>query len=1776
MLPLQLASLNPLLPEVAPPSEIPLQPGPGSKSLFGRISIFFNPLKSIFNIWSRITHLFYPTPIVTPRPIVATPIQPQVEPQIAPQIEPQEEAPQQAPVASPVRQSRAVQEAAAMQIAQEATRANMRHWIVRTESLLNASPELEAPSQNPEAALERLSQVLGWRQASMAEYGPLIGQLDPAKQQALTEWNNSYNQLLKNCENDPGKRGPINHAAGCYTDLLNLPNQADATPLRYAGAFGKKQSMLQSLLLALPSIVYEQGPIAEELPRFLIDAVLQGAIGSPEALFSYGFDVLFNHLLETNPEVELPPSVESALKFLQPFLPNPKRESPLWTSIKSKLPLWIKGQGKDPIQQGLLCSLLELIPDSQATLRDECIVLLEKAAEGSRAPNRAACIAQWKPFLMRKVLTASALNFPISFFETLNGEAEDELSNKIQEIDPSLAALMTGQISSHGSYWLEWGYDRVKETYSLEIYASGAALTDLNYPRKGDDPIWPISLSNISLKTAAEKELISNLLKSMSKTTAITKHWQLPQENFAPLTASELFGKDGFVDQLKQKGAILKDEDATVIRQKDATFSPLDMASHYHAPLVTPHALRYQALKKALLEAVGPFTERIEDEPPRLVIPGGEQGLASLQLFEDASGLLHTWAQREKVSAKELREITAFEEQLAQVRQAHAAEADPSEQSLGVILDKCLESLAPAEGQTSFFTEYRDLLIFALGKDADGIEDGFGVSPAEYFVDLLSKRAAEIEKRPRSASIKRPVPATVNTFEQGWIRQGLQSPVVRTLWTIFCFLKRVKSLFSLGSIGLLPEVVRWVTPKFMHMKGMMSKGWIGLLPEALYTAGTYVVPKAAQDKIHAVYHSLYTALVSALRKQVFKFLFPKLENREFVSQMHEAVKPVLAHIPGVRLRPSKPFTLPTSALFSRLEGMDLFDMSKEVGGVEYSLINPNQQPEILQTLFSFFPTIDPLNQENSVCWFEGYEKQPVEGSRATILVTYAENGEEKHCKFVLECKNSAYQLLGMQDGEKIVYLASPEASKKWCAVYGASWAHFCPASSMRLLVDGETGHPMRCYMTSLDFHFALTQTADGWSSESATYPGFMIAKEQTVPLGLILENEAGEKKLILPQITLPHQILYAKVDPLLGILGSFAQSQAPFHKTDANLFHYTLTEGHYTSTDPFAMAHLLLFYQAHQKNEEFYQAGQDLLGMRLPKNLEMELLPLQFTSEPRAQQLYADLLAKIESDRFEYAAKGWIGSRLPNQVAQVVSTLNSLRTLARDSSEQLVDPVFHQIYTRYKRFLHLNRDQLGAALGWPKAVTLLQTDALALHLLPKNVAARARGLELSIGISSTWQDLGISTVRKMASMPTWSLFLLPIINQAIVSQSAFSRIASPAGMLVPSGLAGHACRAVSCFRTPGEITLSEQTLKIVSRQMHAVEGAKEFSQDGLVAYFLTYLAMTQGKFGNTSKQQIIEKLQAAQYAPEQHPTEKQLTKLLVTAGTNSGRFSIFKRLRNGTTFCKKLFKREIPAPQTRQNASLDTLNDLIAFKKAQPIMQRVESCGIATLSMIGTFYMLWTTSQILLASTVDCISPVVSTFTASDYNPSEEHTKMCANMVLSVAFTLFGTASAKKCVPTIMHYPLAALKNRMPTENPIKGPVKKFNRLTGLNLTKSALMTMAQVTLLMMQMQAVMAYVTPKEPAHPDYMLQHYPVPTVITSSLPEMDPFTIAAHLVGALPLIKMAYQAAQMMFIMQGLSVETIRKPRTVEPEIRIEELPEIGLERKEPPIPFVLEVD
>lgn len=1622
-------------PQLPPPAQTRFH------ALFGRFSKnFVNPLKSVLDTWFTHSRFFSPAPLANPRPIIAAPIEVEFE------IE--EEAPEQPAIPdAPIRQSRAVQQAAAMQIAQEAARANVRDWILRTESLLNASPELASPHQDPETALEKLSQMMSWRQTSIADYGPLLGQLDPAKQGDLAKWNDSYNQLLTKCETTPHDIGPLEHAESYFNALLNLPSQADTARLHYAGAFGTKQSMLQSLLLALPASVYEQGPVAEELPTFLIDAVRQGAIGSPEALFSYGFDILFNHLLENNPNVNLPPSVESALKFLQPLLPNPQRNSPLWDLIKPKLPAWIRGQGKDPVQQGLLCSLLELIPDSQALLRDECITLLEKVAEGSHASNRAACLAKWKPFLMRKVLSTSALSFPLSLFETLNGDAENELSSRMQGIDPNFAALMTGQLSSHGEYWLKWGYDRVKETYSLTIYASGAALTQPDYPRNDAGLIWPISLSGISLKTTAEKELIANLLQSMSKTTALTKNWQLPQENFAPLTATDLFGKNGFVDQMCKQGAALNDNETTSIPQKDATFNALDMVSHYHAPLSKPSLLRYQALKQTLLEAVAPFTEKIENEPPRLVIPNETQGTAALQLFEDSVQLLHMWAEREQLSEKELREITAFQEQLSQVRQARTIAIDPSEQSLGLVLDKCLESLAPAEGQLHFLTEYRDLLIFALGKDSDGLEEGLEVSPAEHFVNLLTKRAKELETRPQVASIRRPAAQSVNTFEPGWIRQALQSPVVRTFWIIFCFLKRVKSLFSLGYVGVLPEVVRWVTPKFMHMRGMISKGWIGLLPETLYTVGTYVVPQEIQEKLYAVYQSLYTSLVRALRKQAFKFLFPKLENNEIVTQLHAAIRPILAHIPGAKFAPSKPF-------------------------------------------------------------------------------------------------------VGMQDGVDVVYLASSEASKNWCGIYGAAWTHFCPASSMRLLINGETGHPIRCSMTSLNCDFTLTQTADGWSAESVTHPGFKIAKEQTVPLGLVLENADGAKKLLLPQATLPHQMLYAKVDPFLGLLSSIAQSHPSLHKNDNALFDYTFADGRWTSSDPFALVHLLLFYAAHQKDEEFYQVGQDLLRMELPKTLEMELLPLQFKSNPRAQKLYADLLAKLDTG-FETERKGWIGLRLPNQVAKVVSALNAYRTLASAASEQLGDPVFYQIYARYENFLHLNKEQLGAALGWPKAITSLHTDALALHALPKTIAARARGLKLSKGISSRWQDLGISAARKMASTPTCALFLLPFVNQLLVSQSAMSRVLIPAGAMIPSGLESRACRALGCFRAPGEVDLSEQTLRAVSSQMLPVIQMHDFSQDELAMYFLTYLATIQGQFGNANKQQMLGQLQAAQYAP-QSSTGKQLTKLLVIAGTNSTRLSIFESLRKGSKFCRNLFRKNQPVART--TPARETLDTLVAFKKAQTIMERVVSCTAATVSMIGTFYALSVASQAILASTAYCISPVVSTFTASDYDVSEKHTAMCASMVLSVAFTLIGTAPAKKCASIIVEKPLKALKACMPESNLPR------NTLT---VTTNTLMTVAQVTLLMLQMQAIMASVNPRDP---DPKESAYPVPTVISAQ--EMDPFTLAGHLVGALPLIKMAYQVAQFMFILQGQGVETIRAPRTDQPEIIIEEI--------DPLHPIALEVD
>lgn len=717
---------------------------------------------------------------------------------------------------------------------------------MRTESLLNQVSNRMDPHEDPASAQEHLRTLIGWRQASITQYPQLVGlHINPGQQDALTCIEKSYDDLGTAAERDEYRGNPVfvTHAMHYYDSIRELPQKQAGTLVRYGGAFGKKQFLPQLFLSAgqqAADSILGRSPI----PEFIQDAIKHDAFGSVEALLSHGFDILISRLLRTKDvDAALLAKFDSTLEYLKPFLPDSERRSFLTT----KLPYALQGMGDDPIQQGHLLTLLDLIPNSRAALRDTCIDEIEKLAQmlpEARRAHRPICLLQWKALFVKK----AASQLPLSLIENINGMLEETLSPLLEGVHSSIAELITGHLFSYGTYWLEIGYDHKEHpqegTYFVKIYASGTAMTERDYPRNGDRPLWPIHITGIPSDFPS---VMQPWLKKMSETTALTKGWTLPKKDSAPLTASALFGPDGLIAYLQRRGGMIVNDPSDTLPPQNALFSQADLVSHYCHATANPSYLRYHALRKALLQVCAPFAQAPASEappgaPPFLALPEGQAGDQALNLLQTATDALYTAAQQGNIDAQGLREIAAFQRQLDLNREAREAQKalnmphlNHPDETLGVLVDRFLQAYCPTEEQlVHLFKNYSPLLEF-LFEDARFIN---------ALIDRAGQLLTERQAAPDQARAQEKVSPYIPRHQRGWIGQTLNSFIVQGIITFF---------------------------------------------SALHTVAATITPNAIQIELR----EFSSSVMDTLREQLFNYLFPKLKEQGFIKSVQKALKEVL-------------------------------------------------------------------------------------------------------------------------------------------------------------------------------------------------------------------------------------------------------------------------------------------------------------------------------------------------------------------------------------------------------------------------------------------------------------------------------------------------------------------------------------------------------------------------------------------------------------------------------------------------------------------------------------------------------------------------------------------------------------------------------------------------------------------------------------------------------------------------------------------------------------------
>lgn len=764
---------------------------------------------------------------------------------------------------------------------------------VRTHSLLNAaSKEITPPFRSATSTFARLRALMEWRQTStLTDYSNLFGlNAEPEKLQALKEWDASYESLRLGCqEHRKSDLAEKTHAQATLASIMALSQQGanSKSVVRYAGSFGKKQTFIQALL----SKAHANKELNIELPAFMADAIEQGVMDSPEEILSYGIDLALKHLLDHQPEESLE-KFNAALEFLQPFLPNPERNSPTWDTLKHKLPTWMSRRINDTVQQGALSLFLDLIPDS--TLRDHCVDLVEKLAAGQQAENREVFLLEWKKQLVQTALS----NLPVNSAKNLNSELEEGISSMLRGIHDVVDQQVSSTLFTYGTYWFEWSY-HPENQYSLTIYASGSALTNASYPMGPSGLIWPLCITQIK-----DPQTLLPILTNLSETTALTNGWKKQSDkSLQPLTASEIFfGEYGLLPLLKSSGAKLL-QSGQALPPSSATFNQIDMVSHYHAIDSNPNALRYQVFREALLEAIAPFAKIVkEGEPPRLDIPSTPEGAEVLKVFQSSLDTLKSFAQKGDIDAEALEELNAFQEQLFTLNRARSAakpalnqpsvpELPPSE--LGSLLDRFLENLCYAEGQVHFLTEYKDVLVFMFEGSTE-------------FVDKLCERADQIQQRKQAlnaqqaaatpvqqeiditpSQVKPKAVEPVTHRERGWVGQLLYSSAMCTLWKVFCIIYQIEmllcqthTLLNRDYVRIIPQIARSITPK---------------------QAMTYIfplLPASTQKNLTTLYTKLHGFVTRKLRDLLFAIIFPHVKDNKTIQHLRNQVSPYLKSLIG--------------------------------------------------------------------------------------------------------------------------------------------------------------------------------------------------------------------------------------------------------------------------------------------------------------------------------------------------------------------------------------------------------------------------------------------------------------------------------------------------------------------------------------------------------------------------------------------------------------------------------------------------------------------------------------------------------------------------------------------------------------------------------------------------------------------------------------------------------------------------------------------------------------
>lgn len=809
-------------------------------------------------------------------------------------------------------------EQTAAQVAAEEARIQAQDLAMRTDSLLHTAVKQGQPDDLA-SAFATLRALLKWREASLSQYGAWMTEADPTIGQALLEWEQSNEALRLACRQD---KGDARHAEESYQAIqaLAVPNADRNATVRYAGAFGKQQNLLQATLKKL----YACYPKTKPLPDCIKEGMEQGAIDSLEDLLSYGIDLLWKQILQDHPNLAPSEKIGDALALLKPYLPDLKRRAP--HLLESHLPTGVKETVNETLQQGLFSLFLDLLPDS--LLRDNCVDLVQILAKGAHAEDLPEVLLEWKQRFIQKAVSL----LPLSACDVFNEEMEKGFHTFLHGFNDIVDGLGAGlqqrvheTLFSYGTYLLEWKVDADDKTYSVTIFASGSSLNASHYPRDlAGNPLWPICLRGIALTPA-----LLQALQQMSAATAVTKGWKR-KGDANPLAHAELFGPEGLIPLLQSMGAQLDPSVSVALPTLPKMLSELDMVSLYCHPSQNPDLLRYKLLRHALLKACAPFGHVSADGgPPTLAIPEGKDGAALIQCFQSAARTLRAHAINAGIAPEGLREIAAFEQQLMlagrkphspTVQTAASAMQEPVEdpldalekdESLGILLDTLLKGWCSSYGQVHPLEKYQSLLRFALGGEQ-----------AKDLVTLLCRRASTLQKRAQAqaaaasvqadrapaaapsslAALLSPPQVQEPHRERGAVGKMVHSPMMRTFLQIFYCMGQLELALSYG----------WKTLS-LDILTIVKSGVLSVVSSKIFPKSIQRELQALYEQLYILYDRLYTYVTDTLRDFIFALLFPYLEGNESLIHLREQIAPYLTALPGVALPSNVPISLPQPA-----------------------------------------------------------------------------------------------------------------------------------------------------------------------------------------------------------------------------------------------------------------------------------------------------------------------------------------------------------------------------------------------------------------------------------------------------------------------------------------------------------------------------------------------------------------------------------------------------------------------------------------------------------------------------------------------------------------------------------------------------------------------------------------------------------------------------------------------------------------------------------------------